>query len=271
MILVGEHLGAYGGSALAVPLPNRRTHVRVERASTDRFESPYPFHVTRVFKGVDALFQSLSIERFPITIECQPGLPPGCGGGLSASFALAFMRALGQLLSLCTTPEQELSLLDRSETFFHGTSSGIDAQAIFWEKPVLLQEKVFTPLEMTVPPLTVFSTGTPDESTSEMVQLVRKNYDEGTFAPLITKTKTLCDAASWGGITPGILNQSHALQHTLGVVPPAAHACVVALQTKGLGAKITGAGGITAGGLGLALSDAKQAAEIIQRHGFSVL
>lgn len=136
-VLTGEHSVLRGGTALALPLIDRRLHF-----------SFYPGHSLQIHpeearKPVLDLLCSLeeycrkndlSFSMPEGTITIQSEIPFGAGLGSSAALCVALVRWFSQQTPL--TPEHTFTLARALEDTFHGQSSGMDVAVILAGEPI---------------------------------------------------------------------------------------------------------------------------------------
>lgn len=165
-------------------------------------------------------------------------------------------------------------------------NSGLDFTVIWHEKPVLFRrgsKPTFIELpENLLAGMSLIDTGTPNETTPELVAWVKSHYEK----PLIGSGKPARRSSKSAGGLPAVDDQSniqsaietigrctdrilkgepikdilrdhHRAQVALGVVPEAVQKLIAEIEKKGGAAKVLGAGGRTGGGGMVMVVDAR--------------
>jgi mevalonate kinase len=251
IILSGEYAVLFGEPGLLVPSVSTM-RVRYE-------ENPLRGTLDVLWEGItggpvwnEYLAQILSrIEPVrgqlltgTLTIENQ--LPLGKGMGSSTALVIACCRAL-----LGDNCEEEALRIEDQVNPGH---SGADFAAIWANRPILFHrgqtaKRVSLPADFLHGALLI-DTGTPGETTPELVTWVREREAELTPAlRMIAK----CAGRLLEGEDPlVVIRDHHRAQTILGIVPEAVQACIAEIERAGGAAKVIGAGGRT-GGAGMVL------------------
>lgn len=141
LLLFGEHALLLGASALAIPLHRFSAFWQLNG-------SPHPADILaklRLFvnstnladtEGLDAGLFASELEN---GLTLQSDIPVGYGLGSSGALCAAVYDRY------CSNKTNDLSALksvfSRMESFFHGSSSGIDPLASYLDKPLLIRNK----------------------------------------------------------------------------------------------------------------------------------
>ncbi len=147
LLLFGEHTVLKGSQALAIPFPafNGRwsycTHP--EKLTSLQMELPDLLEYLQQEKKKQTLIAQLDLDRFKKDLDeglyFESNIPFGYGLGSSGALCAALYHRYGldpetgNLLSL-------KKALAQIESFFHGSSSGIDPLIIFLHQPVLIDK-----------------------------------------------------------------------------------------------------------------------------------
>lgn len=256
VILTGEHSVVYDKPAVLAAV-NLRLSLSLEQSSVkDKILSPEPEGLIKY--GVEKLKSYYGLS-FPLKVKVSSEIPIGCGLGSSAALSTALSGAFRKFAGYQWNLEKINDLAYEIEKKQHGNPSGADNTVstyggfIYYRKrktPRFSHLKVNKEL-----PLLVLNTGRPDESTEEMVTLVRKLFDR---TPLRVK-KIL---KRMEGVTEHFLEflsgrekisirkmikENEMLLEKLGVVSPSVMRLIRKIESIGGAAKITGAGGFCQG------------------------
>jgi mevalonate kinase len=192
---------------------------------------------------------------------------------MAAALVAAALELLGRTTDLATVEPIVLEVERRQ----HGSPSGVDG-AVVLRGGVQWVERtssglVFEALPATLPllgQLRVVDTGTPGQTTGEVVAAVRqlRDADPESFATLLDRleeaTRQLRDALV-GNDGPALADAIHHAHRGLdraGVVPPAIREVVRRIEGRGGAAKISGAGALAGPAAGCLLIYHPQPAEI---------
>lgn len=145
LILVGEHAVVHGQPAIAIPFPLIGVESVVEERvgelylESALYEGPLekaPKALTGLVETVKETLSVLGIAPRNLLIRITSSIPPGKGLGSSASVAIAIVKSLFQYAGEKYTHEQLLHFAGISETYAHGSPSGIDSLTITSESPI---------------------------------------------------------------------------------------------------------------------------------------
>jgi len=288
-ILFGEHAAVYGFAALVTALDHRMT-VTVRTSATT---TPGALHLAIPSLGVA---KTVAFDREPDTLN-EPGdlavlavaigtrdlrrrpaglhvriessIPSGSGFGSSAALAVAVVAACRRACDEDAALDDIARLAALIEERQHGRASGVDVQAVL-RGGVLrcrrrddgsLEGEELPAVDLRLAAFRLFHSGTPHETTGEMVAAVRQLSDReparvrDAFAVIDAATRDGQDALVGGdaaALAPAIRRAQGALE-SIGVVPSGVRDAIRVIESQGGAAKISGAGGITGAGGGLVL------------------
>jgi len=236
-----------------------------------------PAHLVKVALGETAAFLETRDRIDPRTL---PGfrlavaseLPIGSGMGSSAALAVATLAAALALLGARASTEEIETLALEIERRQHGLPSGVDGATVLhggavWAERDAGGRLVKEPLDLAKAQLAaltrflVFDTGTPRESTGEVVAAVRERLDRDTGLQAVIEeigglTRELraeleAERPRLARLANGVREVETRLE-TLGVVPEPVRELIRRVEREGGAAKISGAGALTSppGGLG---------------------
>lgn len=263
-ILLGEHFVVHGIPALAIPLPDLKTHVQVEGADCAGVIVDADIEdIAPVVESVERAIALVGFRGGALRVRSRSEVPLGCGLGSSAAFAVALVRALRGLTGADPDPRIESELAFELEKIAHGTPSGVDntvvahGRAIVYQRgraPELLSPRgslalvvadsgVRHPTSEAVARVHAYAAARPG-SFAEACEHVRRIVTGGTAAFLAG------DSAALGPQ----MDANHVLLREVGVSSPMLDRLVDAAKGAfALGAKLTGAG---VGGSVVALCEA---------------
>jgi mevalonate kinase len=200
---------------------------------------------------------------FTLTINSE--IPVGSGMGSSAALAVSIAGALLCFLGEKFDREKINSIAFLAEQKKHGFPSGGDNSAccyggLIWYKKETPELKIISQIPFKISEkiaknfLAIF-TGTPQESTGEMVSLVRTVYQKRRkFTQSIFTNQEILVQELLPGLKNGdedevirIMKQGEKNLERLGVVSPVVKSLIKEIEKKGGAAKICGGGGKTRG------------------------
>lgn len=256
--LLGEHAVVYGKPALLAAIDLRAT-VTIESQTGHLSGKEY---LRKIIEPI--VKKSLSIKKIPpykLTIASQ--IPTGSGLGSSAAISTAYIAALLSFLKV----EWDLSLINdltyKAEEVFHGNPSGGDNSTIvfgglIWFRKESPELKIIHPIDFSIPPqlsknFILINTGTPKESTKEMVEKVKKLNDRNPkVVNRFLEDQEVLVRELLSVIKDG--NENRLIQiikageenlESIGVVSPYVTSVIRKIEKAGGAAKICGAGGKT--------------------------
>lgn len=279
IILLGEHAVVYGVPAMAVPLSAVRAYVEavpaeafIITAETDPSwrltladEHPFVQLVQRIAEQTQTALPA-------VRMHVQSQVPIASGLGSGAAIATALARALLAYTAQSLSLEDLNALVYESETYYHGTPSGIDNTVIVYEKPVFFQRSQPIRVLDAFQPFTLVIANTGIVApTREAVADVRRLYEREperigeVFRQIQQLVLSGLDAMTRGDLHAlgSAFNANHRLLQELTVSCPELDALVdEACAAGAIGAKLSGGG---RGGNLIALVEPSQAAHVEER------
>ena len=289
-ILFGEHAAVYGYPALVTALDHRmkvtaRASSSKNGATTLHLTIP-SLHLTRTVAWADVvtspkepgdlalLAVTLGIEgvgrrpaRFDLRIDSA--IPPGSGFGSSAALAVGVVAACRRACGDDIGPDDIARLAVSIERRQHGVASGVDVQAVLrggvlWcrrSDDGTLEREELPGTDSCLHAFRVFHSGTPNETTGDMVATVRdlRAHEPGRVEPALRAIEAATEDGRAAllrndreALVP-IVRRAEAALEAIGVVPDTVAAAIRTIEAAGGAAKISGAGGLTGAGAGLVL------------------
>lgn len=266
IILLGEHAAVYGYPALAIPVHARRARATVELAPGGTIElraegigeswrsgAGQSSRLSPLAEAAEATLRFLGAPHTGLLARLSSTIPVACGMGSSAAVSVALVRAIAAALGRSLSAAEVAELVMVSERGFHGNPSGIDAEVISRDKPILFVKgqaaEVITPGASSFQFL-VANSGIPS-STASVVGDVSQAYkrNEVRYAAIFREMADLAIAgrAALERGTPRMLGRlmtrAHKLLQDIEVSTAALDALVdAALAAGAAGAKLSGAG-----------------------------
>ena len=288
-ILFGEHAAVYGSPALVTALDHRMkvtarassstngatlhlTIPSLEIARTVPFtdvveapKAPGDLAILAVTIGTEGVGHRPS--RFDLRIDSA--IPSGSGFGSSAALAVGVVAACRRACGDDLGADEIARLAVSIERHQHGGASGVDVEAVLrggvlWCRRVeggALQREALEGASAWLDAFRLFHSGTPNESTGEMVAAVRRRRDReparvrDAFAAIEATTRDGRAALLRNDreeLVP-IVRRAEAALEAIGVVPDDVASVIRTIEAEGGAAKISGAGGLTGAGAGLVL------------------
>lgn len=204
-----------------------------------------------------SFYKLKSINGFDLNIDSE--IPIGCGMGSSGSLAVAIIGALSLFAGKPFDKKTINEIAFLAEQKKHGKPSGGDNSTSCYGKLVWFKkDHGIRPLGFSVPSevtknFYIINTGTPKETTGEMVSLVRKLvekkplYAQEIFEKQeeLVKDLKLALEKNIPRQIPGIIKSGEKNLEKLGVVSPFVQKIIRDIEKSGGAAKICGAGGTT--------------------------
>ncbi|USS87522.1 mevalonate kinase [Fructilactobacillus hinvesii] len=286
VIFLGEHSAVYRQPAIVFPVPQATvtaTIMRSPQSETIICSDYYSGKVTGLpasMAGITTLLNQLQVElnptEIPLELTINSTIPLGRGMGSSAAIASAIIRSYFNFFEVPLSREQLTKYTDIEEHITHGNPSGIDAQTVNANHPILFEKQQF--IDFT-PPLTGFliiaDTGRASNTKTAVTQVHEFLTADPVREELITRLGTLTERvkenlAQQDLIQTGKnLTEAQEILATLGVSTPEIEQLITTANRAGaLGAKLTGSG---LGGCIIALApdypSAQHIASDLQKQG----
>lgn len=221
-----------------------------------------PAHLVKVALG-EAARELGESDGPPLRLDLHSDLPIGSGFGSSAALAVTVIAAYLTARGREPSPQDLERLALEAERRQHGMPSGVDGATVIHGGVVWAERDepgaplTLTPLDLTSPHLArflVFDTGTPAQSTGEVVAAVRERVEAEpkTFEPVLERMgdtarafrRELAADADDPTAMIDLIRTFEADLEALGVVPPAARELARRVEAAGGAAKISGAGAL---------------------------
>src|SRR3989344_5159113 len=255
--LLGEHSVVYGKPAILTAV-DLRTTVTISQGRTIQKEFIF---LQKIIEKI--IKKELRLKRMPLySLEISSQIPLGSGLGSSASLSAAYIGALLSYLRVSWNLNLINKLTFEAEKMFAGNPSGGDNSTVVYggliwfrkEDPIL---KLIHPLPFSIPQkisknFILINTGKPQETTSQMVALVKNLYErkpkhvnkiledqERLVKELLPVLKRADEKEFLKIIKEGEKNLEN-----LGVVSKSAQSIIREIENAGGADKIIGAGGV---------------------------
>lgn len=209
-----------------------------------------------------------------LNLSMKSNIPIGCGLGSSAATILSSLRAAGHYFRVDFKPEwyYEYSLL--AESMQHGHPSGVDSYISLHGGCALFQNQQAAPVSLPRGPLHIVNTGTPETSTGEVVETVRKQFAQsGIWSEFEDVTRNMQSALSddEGEQVGHMMSENQRLLEEIGVVPEKVGKFVAELRAADMPAKVCGAGATQgeAGGIVLIRSELPPV-DLCRKYGYEL-
>ena len=268
LLLLGEYTIIQGGHALAVPLPLFKAQwqwTTSDKAAERQQKLQEWCDYLMALEQQDQVFCALDLAAF--REDLQKGLyfhsdiPTGYGAGSSGALCAGLYDRYGQEkiapidLALLSNLKDQLAQL---ESFFHGSSSGVDPLVCYVDRPLLFSSTTdihfFEPLESLPEAVSLFLIDTKiSRQTAPLVQLFLEkckdsHYSNRLLAELIPYTEEATHYLKTAD-SAALLDSFHQISHFqyryfLPMIPEAYHALWLrGLESDLFKLKLCGAGG----------------------------
>ena len=252
LILSGEHAVVYGYPGLYAAT-NSRMSIGLIKTSNSKIPSLYADYA---FKKALRMFKVKNFSNYSYEIKSK--IPVGSGMGSSAALAVG-MSALAQKFAKREFNLEEINKIAYEiEKKQHGKPSGGDNTTVcyggfVWYRKESENLKVFSKISpvKNFPNLFIVNSGKPVETTGEMVDLVRKQYEKNQKR--VVKIFNQVEFCSKGflrfilneenGGLEDLITFNQRLLEDLGVVSSETKNLVSLLEKNKASVKISGAGG----------------------------
>ncbi len=232
-------------------------------ARFDEVRGDDPAHLVKVALG--AVREAIGASWQPPAIRLQVRSDLPLGGGFGSSAAVAVSLVFGTLCLAGMNPDDDLvaQLALDAERRQHGQPSGVDSATVqqgglLWadrDDTGDLRTSPVQPTNQLLGRFEVFDTGTPSETTGEVVSAVRDRIAsepeqyQAVLDGLERATRSLKAVLESPDSTPQsvatAIGKAHLGLDRLGIVPPTIGRVIEALEVHGVAAKLSGAGALT--------------------------
>lgn len=281
LILIGEHSVVYGKPAIALPFKIINScAVITEKKGAVTFSSRFfkgelsqmPDKLKGLQQVIEKACEQMQTDVLDFHIELISTIPIGRGLGSSAAIATSLVRGLYHYFNVFLTKATLGELVNFSETFAHGTPSGIDQEAVIAGRPIYFQKgQPKEPVQINAPLYLVVADTGKIGDTHTAVRIVKEkkkrapSFVEQSLADLHDYTKQSRAYLFNGDYEKlgAVLTKAHYTLAKLGVSDCMLdHFVKVSLKHGALGAKLTGGG---RGGCMIALAKTKASAQDISQ------
>lgn len=255
--LLGEHSVVYGFSALLATVNKRCTITLGNVQGVEVYQKYIDTCIAESF----SFFGKPLPENMHLTLRSQ--IPFGSGMGSSAAIAVSIAGVVSQFLFGKIEKEKVNEIAFRCEKHIHGNPSGGDNTictygGLLWYQKNDNGEKVIKPLSFTLSDVFankfyIINTGRPQETTGEMVGMVREKYIqqkadmEMIFREQGKLVERLLEGLEKGNVSEAtqVIQQGENNLEKMGVVSVSTQKLIRAIEKVGSVAKICGAGGVS--------------------------
>lgn len=286
--LMGEHAVVYGAPALLAAV-NRRLIVIIEEAEQQKIDVNDVDAQNFIQHAIGIVDKEYDLQPMGYHLSIVSDLPFGYHLGSSAALAVATVGAYIYLRKKLWNPIEINRLAYEVEKKQHGNPSGGDNTSVtfggfVWFRKELEFLKSIWQIPLTIPPelhhFYLVNTGKPNETTGEMVSLVRELYlanqpeMELVFRDNEKATKDVAKAIkenNQGLLMEAMLRGEKTLE-AMGVVSESVKPLLRAIEKSGGAGKILGGGG-KLGSVGFILiyhPDRTQAEVVVGQAGYAL-
>lgn len=276
IILMGEHSVVYNQPAIALPIRNVKTTVKIQSIPGDiqirsRYFNGFLNDIHSNLLGIKQLINqtltTLGKPHYGLLLDIDSQIPAERGMGSSASTAVAIVRAMYAFFDRPLTKNKLLKTVNISEKIIHGNPSGLDSATASADRPIWFKrDGTIKALPINFNGYLVISDSGIKGKTGEAVDIVKNKLriDNDSrlliekLGELTSQTATALkddDSLALGDI----MNNAQVCLRQLGVSHPAVEKLIQAANQSGAsGSKLTGGG---LGGCVISLVPDAQAAE----------
>lgn len=313
LILSGEHAVVYGKPAVAMAIDlsaqttitaaagpdvafslhnygqHERFRIRALREMNKRIQHNYQCFLQGELGIRDVLVKPIELIQFAfitlldglhlkleegVDIGLTSTIPVGCGLGSSAASVLSELRAVGHFLRVDFRPDWHYKYSIVAENMQHGRASGVDSYVSLHGGCVRFQDGDGVKIAMPSIPVFIVNTGTPETTTGECVEDVRRHFEHdrvwNDFEGVTDEIANVIGGKDIESIQSAV-RENHKLLCRIGVVPERVQQFVRDVEAGGGAAKICGAGatrGIT-GGIVMVIAE-KPPIELCRRYDYTL-
>ncbi|MEI8232367.1 MAG: mevalonate kinase [bacterium] len=256
VILSGEHAVVYGQPAIVAAVQLRTTTIIGE--GNDVLLPNYPDDLIKTI--VKLTLKNLSIKTQALKVKSATNLPIGSGLGSSASLAASTIGGIVNYFGQSRSKEEINKLTYEIEKLSHGNPSGVDNTAVVYggllrfERGMNGNNNIIQNLEVKkiLKKIWLIDSGKPDETTGEMVQMVKEKYnDNKKLGEVFEKIGGICIQLQKDleddHFTPEWITENERLLEQLSIVGNKAQSIIDQIEMIGGHAKVCGAGGVRSG------------------------
>lgn len=245
IILSGEYAVVFGYPGIAVPSPYSMTVTWTESPEplTVQFANgETPDWAKSYMRKIIGLCEEQLKRKIDGNISIRNSIPLGKGMGSSTALVIALSRAL-------LGPDCEAAARAIEDTVNPG-HSGLDFAVIWNARPVLFRkgkppELIDLPQDL-LKHSTLIDTGSPNETTAELVAWMKTREEE--IRPALEIIGRCTERLKAGEDLMIVMRDHHKAQLALGVVRPEAAKIIADIEAAGCAGKVLGAGARTGGG-----------------------
>lgn len=155
-ILVGEHAVVYNQPAIAIPVREIRSNVKIQadilaktgqvlfnapdinlHSTSEKLTRDHPFNI-----ALNLVKQNAMLDHFPsCQVLIKSTVPKASGLGSSASISVALIKALSTFVGLSLSKSEISEMAYEVEIQYHGSPSGIDNTVIAFDQPIRFKKE----------------------------------------------------------------------------------------------------------------------------------
>lgn len=254
---------------------------------TNQLEILMPFRRRKLIAmilSVGSVIESRGDLQQGVNLKAVSELPIGSGLGSSSSITAASIGSIMTLLGLEVSYGELNKMVYSVEEIMHGRPSGGDNTGVVYGGVLRFQRRehiqnTIEQLEIKnqLPDCLLIHSGTPEESTAEMVDMVRKSYEksrtefDGYMDEIGRIGKRLQDGLVEGGFKYECISENERVLEKIGIVGNIARKIINTIENEGGYAKVCGAGGLKSGsGIVIGLhEDVQRLKQLAEEHGWN--